>query len=141
MSDQDRTDQTPYQRQTLHISQEPIDDIPTEYVMPERYTTVDRARAQQGTRRHMGVASSDPEYMSYTSGTGNETEEGQPPRKVKQPKTHASSFNYDRYLQTPTSGKSIFTSREMRRRRRVQRVFVICVAALIALLAVYLIAF
>ena len=131
MSDQDRTDQTPYQRQTPHISQEPIDDIPTEYVMPNRYTTVEQASAQHG-RRNMGVASNDPDYLPRTPDPSRGATDA--PTKVKQPKTSASAFNYDRYLQTPKSGKSIFTSRQRRRKKRIhQAAIVAAVAAVIAI--------
>ena len=125
-----QSQRSPYHRP--HISQEPIDDIPTEYVMPNRYTTVEQASAPHG-RRNMGVASNDPDYLPRTPGPARDGSEA--PTKVRQPKTSASAFTYDRYLQTPKSGKSIFTSRQRRRQKRLHRVVAVAaVAAVVALI-------
>ena len=52
----------PYQRTRPHITQEPIADDPTRYVTRERYATLEQTRP----RRHMGVATSDPQYLPVT---------------------------------------------------------------------------
>ena len=139
MSDQEIPNSSSYQRQTPHISQEPIDDIPTEYVMPNRYTTVDQAGAQRG-RRNMGVASNDPDYLPRTPGLVRDDADAAP-GKVKQPKTNASGFNnYDRYLQTPKSGKSIFTSRQRRRQKHLHQAAAVAVVAVAIVLIILLFA-
>lgn len=124
----------PYRRATSHISQAPINDVETEYVMPNRYTTVDQARPG---RRHMGVATSDPNYLKPANGgrinRGNlhDTDRSAKPRN--------GSLHYDRYLQTPKSGKSIFVSQQRRQRQRVQRFILIAAILLIVLLFIWLV--
>lgn len=90
----------PYRRQTPHISQEPINDMDSDYV------TVDRMRrdrkpvqttAPRTGRRHMGVAVGDVDYL-------HDEMPGQEER------------NYAKYLEMPTGKKSIFTARRERQR-------------------------
>lgn len=87
-----------------------------------RATTAGRVGAEQpgGTRRHMGVATSDPTYLPPTQAAA--AQPSQPlrtvnapahPRSGKQQLTHSS-----RYLETPKSGRSIFTSQRERQKKR-----------------------
>lgn len=64
------------------------------------------------TRRHMGTATSDPTYLPpVTRGSGQGPTH---PRSNQRAPLH-----YDRYLQSPKPGKSIFTARQDRSRRRI----------------------
>ena len=96
-------------------------------------------------RRHMGVASSDPEYLPKPDPTGyvppssptlriraNEqgAAHGHQPLKGDGQKGR---LHYDRYLQQPKKGRSIFTSRQDRQRRRVQVLLGVLIVAAIAL--------
>ena len=131
---------TEYRRQVPHITQEPIDDIETEYeyVMPNRYGTADQATGTQ--HRHMGVATSEPEYLPRTGPqvrqrTGQEpvAQGGNKHAAGRQGGRKGDSLDY-RYLETPRSGKSIFISREERRRKRNQKIAaVVAVAAVIVI--------
>lgn len=96
-------------------------------------------------RKHMGVASSDPEYLPQTEATGyvppssptlriRANERGsartnQPLKGNAQP----GQLHYDRYLQQPKKGRSIFTSQQDRQRRRVQILLAVLIVAAIAL--------
>ena len=96
-------------------------------------------------RKHMGVASSDPEYLPQTGPTGhvppssptlriraNEraaARGAQPIRGNGQP----GQLHYDRYLQQPKKGRAIFTSQQDRQRRRVQVLLAVLIVAAIAL--------
>ena len=141
MSEQDELNQTPsaspasenrapYHRH--HISQEPIDDVEPDYVMPNRYTTVDQATSQ---RKHMGVASNDPDYLPRTGPKVN-PRPSEPPRQAAGQKK--GTLNYDRYLEMPKSGKSIFTSRQRRRQKRIHQAIGVAVAAAVVILIIVL---
>lgn len=96
-------------------------------------------------RKHMGVASSDPEYLPQTGPTGHvppssptlrirANERGaahgnQPLKSNGQP----GQLHYDRYLQQPKKGRSIFTSQQDRQRKRVQILLAALIVAAIAL--------
>lgn len=120
----------PFERRSPHISQEPIDDTGTDYATIDRYSTLEQ---RQGGRKHMGTASSDPEYLPPTRGRSRRREhdagEGPKPGSTGSLTPCTGSLHYDRYLQLPNPGKSIFTSRQDRRRRRAQ----LALAALIVL--------
>ncbi len=114
--------------------------------------------ASSGTRKHMGVATSDPEYLPPVGGnrpqahvpptsptlrvrTGD-ARGGLPPVGGNRPQAHVpptsptlrvrtgdarggqagtgAQPNYGRYISTPQKGRSIFTSRQDRQRRRVK---------------------
>lgn len=140
-----QTGRTEYRRQVPHITQEPIDDIETEYVMPNRYAAADQTSGTQ--HKHMGVATSEPEYLprtgpqvrqrteqeTLTQGGGRHTAGRQSGRK-------GDSLDY-RYLETPRSGKSIFISREERRRKRNRRIAAVVAVAAVVVIVVCLVVF
>lgn len=117
-------DAIPYQRTRPHITQEPIADDPTRYVTRERYATLEQTRP----RRHMGVATSDPQYLPVTEpGRGAQPgANGDVPGPAHPASGKRAPLHYDRYLQTPKPGKTIFSSRHERARRRT-RAFIIAV--------------
>lgn len=131
-----QNERSEYRRQVPHITQEPIDDVETEYVMPNRYTTVDQAASS--SHKHMGVATSEPEYLPRTGPQVRERQDvaGTPTqeRGGRHTAKQADSLNYNRYLETPKSGRSIFISPKERRRRRNQKI-----AAVVAVVAVIVI--
>ena len=143
-----RTERTEYHRQTPHITQEPIDDIDTEYVMPNRYTTVDQASASH--HKHMGVASSEPEYLPRTGPQVRERQ-GQAQDQGATQDGSAKHFNnsgkqsgtpdYSRYLETPKSGRSIFISPKERRRKRNQKIAAVVAVAAVVVIVVLIIVF
>lgn len=144
--------QTPYRRQRPHITQPPIDDAGTEYVMPERYITVDQMHNNR-PRKHMGVATSDPEYLPPTGPTAQGTgyvppssptlhvrSDGRGATKQPVPQgqpVQAGQLHYDRYLQTPKKGRSIFTSRLDRQRRKMKLLLAVLIIAAIVLAFVW----
>lgn len=116
----------PYHRQTPHITQAPIDDVEPNYVTRERYVTLEQAR---GGRKHMGTATSDPQYLSPT--------EYENSRRLSHSEGSRRSagngaMHYERYLQTPKPGKSIFTSRRDRARKRNRRLIFVAVIVIVA---------
>lgn len=127
----DTPTQTTYRRQTPHISQEPIDDVEPQYVTRERYQTLEQAR---GNRRHMGTATSDPDYLTPVNNGARGRAKA--PVATGQQKT----LHYERYLQTPKGGKSIFVSRQERARKRNRRIL-IGLVALIVVVVVILVVF
>lgn len=84
--------------------------------------------ASSGTRKHMGVATSDPEYLPPVG--GNRPQAHVPPTsptlRVRTGDARGGQAgtgarpNYGRYISTPKKGRSIFTSRQDRQRRRVK---------------------
>jgi hypothetical protein len=116
----------------------------------------------RGTRKHMGVATSDPDYLSpapngrpamgtgasgnFGTGTGgNRTATPGHPTAYRQrpasaattPSGQPAQPNYSRYLSTPKKGKAIFTSRQDKQRRRIKVLMAILVLAAIALALVW----
>ena len=105
-----------YRRQTPHISQEPINDLDSDYVTVDRFDRGARREAPatgRGHRRHMGVAS--PDDVDYL----NDTMPGDQGR------------SYAKYLQTPKPGKSIFTARRERRRHTAFVVAAVAIAIVV----------
>lgn len=84
----------PYRRQTPHITQSPIDDVEPSYVTRERYVTLEQAR---GGRKHMGTATSDPQYLSPT---GYEKNGHLSPNASRERDGGRATVHYERYLQT-----------------------------------------
>lgn len=122
-----------YRHQTPHITQAPIDDVEPNYVTRDRYVTLEQAR---GSRKHMGTATSDPQYLSPT---GYEKGGRFSPSETGGRDKGRSSMHYGRYLQTPKPGKSIFISRQERARKRNRRLILaaIIVVAAAALLKIF----
>lgn len=120
----------PFERRTRHIRQEPIDDTGSDYPEIDRHPALDQRR---GTRRYMGTASSDPEYLPQTPGQEHGAGEIPPSSPIGSSSRRAEPLHYDRYLQLPNSGKAIFTSRQHRRRRRTHLALGVLIALSIAL--------
>ena len=126
-----------------HISQDPIDDAEPEYVTRNRYQTLEEA---QSGRRHMGVASSDPVYLtdaplSKNSACNQEqtltpTQQHRRGPRPKQTLTHSA-----RYLETPKQGKSIFTSSNRRRKQHRLQIALLIIASVAIALVVYFVFF
>lgn len=83
-----------------------------------------------GHRVHMGTASSDPNYLPPTDNKNN-------PR-IHQPRNRMTTLRYDRYLETPRSGRSIFTSRQERSRHRTRVLLLVAAIAILAAAAIIL---
>ena len=126
----------PYQRTRPHITQEPIADDPTRYVTRERYATLEQTRP----RRHMGVATSDPQYLPVTEpGRGAQPgAHGDVPGPAPPASGKPAPLHYDRYLQTPKPGKTIFSSRHERARRRTRAFIIAVLLVTIAIALVWL---
>ena len=116
----------PYRRQTPHITQAPIDDVEPSYVTRDRYVTLEQAR---GSRKHMGTATSDPQYLSPT---GYEKNGRFSPGDAGERTKGRGAMHYERYLQTPKPGKSIFISRQERARKRNRRLILAAVIIVVA---------
>lgn len=111
-----------YHRANPHVTQAPIDDIEPSYVTRERYQTLEEVQAG---RKRMGVATSDPTYLAEAP-LSKLPKDGNQPKpadrgaergpRAKQTLTHSA-----RYLQTPKPGRSIFMSRQMRRKQQTRR--------------------
>ena len=107
---------------------------------PARPMRDDAASARDGGRRgghkHMGVATSDPDYLSSGRGTslrpfrGGETHGGDAPRKGAHP-------NYGRLLESPSLGKPIFVAQRKRKARRGRRAIIGVACALVALVLIW----
>ncbi|MCI5784600.1 hypothetical protein ACTQY8_04630 [Collinsella bouchesdurhonensis] len=115
----------PYRRQTPHITQSPIDDVEPSYVTRERYVTLEQAR---GDRKHMGTATSDPQYLSPT---GYEKSGHLSPNASRERDGGRATVHYERYLQTPKPGKSIFISRQERARKRNRRLLLAAIIVVV----------
>lgn len=109
----------------------------------------------RGPRRHMGVATSDPEYLPPVKGAalsthGARLERGASDRASHDRSSHPAPHgdrparmahqvnpggqpNYGRYISSPKKGRSIFTSRQVRQRRRVKMALAMLIGAAAAL--------
>lgn len=130
----------PYQRNTPHITQAPITDDNVSYQPRARDMRPDTAQqytgqqaSSSGRRKHMGVATSDPQYLQPT-GRAADTRQGPAHPRHKNPGDgEPQVLHYDRYLSTPSSRKTIFTARQDRSRKRVKALLVIALIAVIAI--------
>lgn len=129
--------QRSYHHVNPHITQAPIDDVEPSYVTRERYQTLEEAQAG---RKHMGVATSDPNYLADAPLSKLTTDHEQPQEgerntgrgpRGKQTLTHSA-----RYLQTPKPGRSIFMSREMRRKQQTKRLAIALILLIVLVLIV-----
>ena len=118
-----------------------------------------RTEEARGGRRHMGVATSDPQYLPLTPqeqareramarGRQRSQNAGQQPdahnaaprpahpMQTIQPGTHRSLQHSARYLSTPKPGKTIFKSRYEKRHRHAKAVLlaVLLIAAILGLI-------
>lgn len=96
----------------------------------------DNAPARRGTgaaprRRHMGVATSDPQYLPTTGANASRPAPHAPAHPVSE---HRAPLHYDRYLETPKPRRAIFSTRRERSRRRA-RLVILLLAVLALVLA------
>ena len=85
-----------------------------------------------GTRKHMGVATSDPTYLppvDNPNAPATDRKARVPVRKV----SYGSGGSAQNYISTPKKGRAIFTSRQDRQRRRIKIALGIMIVAAIAL--------
>ena len=136
----------PYRRQVHHVTQEPINDVEPEYVTLNRYETLENRTARParsarssrpargGTRKHMGVATSDPTYLEPVDATRRSSgAAGSATASPDRTGQHA-PLNYSRYLETPKPGKTIFAGRGRKKplTRFIPVLIAVVVVALIA---------
>lgn len=119
-----------------------------------------RGDTQHAGRRHMGVATSDPQYLPLTPqeqareralareqqrhnvaaaqadafGAGPRPAH---PAQAVQPGTHRSLQHSDRYLSTPKPGKTIFKSRYEKQRRDTKTALLIALGLAVALCLIW----
>lgn len=128
----------PYHHTRPHITQEPITDDPTRYVTRDRYTTLDAAPAR---RRHMGVATADPQYLPPTGQRGGRVRGPRPANGAAGAPAGAGDrrqqLHFERYLETPKPGRSIFTSQQHRSRQRTKRMLAVLIVLAIILALVW----
>lgn len=143
----DASPRVPYQRSRPHVSQAPITDAEPQYVMPNRYVSVEQAHANR-PRKHMGVASSDPEYLPATGkgASGGYIPPSSPTLRIRANERggagpaaggQTGQLHYDRYLQVPKKGHAIFSSRQSRQRRRIQLLLAVLIVAAVVLALVW----
>ena len=77
----------------------------------------------------MGTATSDPQYLSPT---GYEKSGHLSPNVSKERDGGRAAVHYERYLQTPKPGKSIFISRQERARKRNRRLLLAAIIVVVA---------
>ncbi len=125
---------SPYRHHAAHITQDPITDDGISYVSEPGPAMRGATRGQASGRRHMGTATSDPQYLPPVDGrTRRAPDAAQTPGQRQTDRR--SQLHYERYLETPKPGKTIFTSRYERSRRRSMRavIVVLLLAVIIAL--------
>lgn len=80
-------------------------------------------RTGNRTRRYMGCATDDPSYLPKANPNGDRSGSSKPFTGQADISAQKRALNhYDRYLQTPTSKKTIFASRYGRRNRMLKRI-------------------
>lgn len=85
-------------------------------------------------RRHMGTATSDPQYLPPIE----QARDGvRGPAHIPTPVDQRAPLHYDRYIEKPKHGKTIFTSRHERSRRRMRAVLIVLLVIVIAALALW----
>ena len=110
-----------------------------------------RTEEARGGRRHMGVATSDPQYLPLTpqeqareramarehqrSQNAGQQPDAHNPMQTIQPGTHRSLQHSARYLSTPKPGKTIFKSRYEKQHRHAKAVLLaaLLIAAILGL--------
>lgn len=127
-----------YSHHAPHRTQSPINDVEPTYVTRERYQTLEQATQ---SRKHMGVATSDPTYLAEAPlSKADPHAEAPTPQPIdranrgprpKQQLTHSA-----RYLQTPKPGRSIFISSQAKRKRTIRRATVAGIILIVVVLVV-----
>ncbi len=135
----------PYRRTVHHVTQEPITDDGTAYRRQAQNPTARGAASSGQTsqygapgrsgsrRKHMGVATSDAQYLQPVD--SNATKPGRPahPRHKSPGDGTPQTLRSNRYLSTPPGRKAIFTARQNKARRRMR---ILVVLALVTILAI-----
>lgn len=130
---------TPYRRTVPHITQDPITDDGGSYAdqrgaVPPRTAAARRADPRQTPgRKHMGVATSDPQYLQPVESRGDAPNRPAHPRHKTPGDGKPQALRSDRYLTTPSGRKSIFTARQDRARRRMRIILALALVIVIAL--------
>ena len=98
----------------------------------ERPRIDQRADTPSPHRLHMGVATSDPQYLPATGQSAGRPAPHAPAHPVSE---HRAPLHYDRYLETPKPRRAIFSTHRERSRRRTRAVilFLAVVALVLAL--------
>ena len=86
-------------------------------------------------RKHMGTATSDPDYLPPVTRDASAREQEPTVRPARQPREQ--SVNYARYLEVPRSTKAIFTRRE-RAQRRAHLLIGLAIAVIILVVLLWL---
>ena len=126
-----------------HVTQEPINDPEPEYVTRNRYQTLEDA---QTGRKHMGVASGDPVYLTDAPLSKNSAINDDPtktPRTLQQrgPRPKQTLTHSARYLETPKQGKTIFVSSSKRRRQHRLTILLVIIAVIAVALVIRFVIF
>ncbi len=156
-----RQQHVPYQRNVHHITQDPIIDDSVAHAAPSgpdvqaaqpmqagqpapmpqaasagpRYTpqtTGEQPRTTIPGRKHMGVATSDPQYLQPVGAAGGRPNGPAHPRHKNPGDGEPQTLHGNRYLSTPSSRKAIFTTRHDRSRKRTRVLLVVLLLAVIA---------
>lgn len=101
-------------------------------------------------RKHMGVATNDPDYLPPTGpapGEGRAVPTGTAHRSrpasygaktVARRPAGNTAPHYERFLQTPKKGRAIFTSQQARQRQRIKLLLAVLILATVVLAVVWL---
>lgn len=83
-------------------------------------------------RKHMGVATSDPQYLQPAGAVGGRAGGPAHPRHKNPGDGEPQTLHGNRYLSTPSSHKTIFTARQDRARKRIRVLLVVLLLVVIA---------
>lgn len=90
-------------------------------------------------RRHMGTATSDPNYLPPVSGGRGGRDGVRGPAHVPTPVDQRAPLHYDRYIEKPKHSKTIFTSRYERSRRNRRILLLLAILAIVAVVIVWVV--
>ena len=85
-------------------------------------------------RKHMGVATSDPQYLQPVGHQTGAPQGPAHPRRKMPGDGEPQVLHSDRYLSAPSGRKTIFTARQDRARKRVRILLVLALIVVIAVL-------
>lgn len=83
-------------------------------------------------RKHMGVATSDPQYLQPAGAVSGRASGPAHPRHKNPGDGEPQTLHGNRYLSTPSSHKTIFTARQDRARKRIRVLLVVLLLVVIA---------
>lgn len=89
-------------------------------------------RGAMPRRKHMGVATSDPQYLQPAGAAGGRAGGPAHPRHKNPGDGEPQTLHGNRYLSTPSSHKTIFTARQDRARKRIRVLLVVLLLVVIA---------